>query len=55
MSLSFEVDMGREGTGGDFKISLKPRRCCFVLACRDKVPSGAYGDLHSPVAALGAG
>ena len=41
MSLSFEVEMGREGTGGDFKISLKPRRCCFILACRDKVPSGA--------------
>jgi hypothetical protein len=56
MSLSFAVEMGREGTGGDFKISLKLRRCCFILACRDNVSSGAGArPAFASGGALGAG
>jgi len=33
MSLPVEAEMGREGTGGNFKNPVKARCCCFILLC----------------------
>jgi hypothetical protein len=51
MSLSFEVEMGREGTGGDLKNLVKaPGVVVSFWRAETKSLQEQMRDLHSPVA-----